>query len=84
MTNEQSIVPASREEIEAAASVIRYRSEFSKALNDLPEDVPGLKLEGWSLQRVRLAVAAFNNRRTDNRKFHVVPGKTGEIYVARN
>ena len=70
-------------EIAAALSRINYRSEFAKALDSLPEDVPGLVVTGRAIQSVRVAVSVFNKRRNDNRRFRVTHGNNGDVLVQR-
>ncbi len=87
MTNKNTvasptITEATEEEITASLSRVRYRSQFAKSLDSLPENIPGISVQGWDLKRVRLAVAAFNKSRPTGQKFRVVAGE-GKVFVAR-
>src|SRR5258708_9569628 len=78
VTEPLTINEATEQEITASLSKVRYRSEFAKSLDSLPENIPGISVQGWDLKRVRLAVAAFNKSRADGQKFRVVAGEEGK------
>src|SRR5258708_1300693 len=82
VTEPLTINEATEQESTASLSRVRYRSEFAKSLDSLPENIPGISVQGWDLKRVRLAVAAFNKSRADGQKFRVVAGE-GKVFVAR-